>query len=127
MDIWTQIYDPLGELTPLPEYLLSALVAAIPLFILFFLLAVRRTRGHVAAAWAVGAAILLAIIVWKMPAGMAISSTLNGALFGLFPICWIVVTAVWVYNMTVESGGFERAFEYSASAVRCHRPKGPHP
>ncbi|MCL1879989.1 MAG: lactate permease LctP family transporter [Actinomycetia bacterium] len=107
MDVWTQIYDPLGNLLPLPEYLLSALVAGIPLYILFFLLAVRRTRGHIAALWGTGAALLLAIFVWKMPAVTALSATANGALFGLFPICWIVITAVWVYNMTVESGQFE--------------------
>lgn len=50
---------------------------------------------------------LLAIAVWGAPSSLAISATLNGMLFGIFPIVWIVITAIWVYNMTVESGEFE--------------------
>lgn len=98
---WTQVYDPLGNIG------LSALIAAIPLFILLYMLGIKRAKGHVAAAVGVTSAILLAIIVWGMPVGLAISATLNGAAFGIFPIVWIVVTAIWVYNMTVESGEFE--------------------
>ena len=52
-------------------------------------------------------ALLVAILVWKMPVGLAVNSVALGACFGLFPIVWIVITAVWVYNMTVESGEFE--------------------
>ena len=98
---WTQIYDPLGNIT------LSALVAAIPLFALLYMLGVKRVKGHIAAIAGLGSAVLLAIAVWGMPAGLAISATLNGAMYGIFPIVWIVVTAIWVYNMTVESGEFE--------------------
>ena len=98
---WIQGYDPLGNIT------LSALVAAIPLFMLLYMLGVRRVKGHIAAAVGLTSAVLIAIIVWGMPAGLAISATLNGAMYGLFPIVWIVVTAIWVYNMTVESGEFE--------------------
>ncbi|EAX48162.1 L-lactate transport [Thermosinus carboxydivorans Nor1] len=98
---WTQVYNPLGNIG------LSALVAAIPLFILLYMLGVRRSKGHHAAIVGVTSAVLLAILVWGMPAGLAISATLNGAMFGIFPIVWIVVTAIWVYNMTVESGEFE--------------------
>ncbi len=108
MEKWTQIYDPLASVAAgLPQYLLSALVAAIPLFILFYMLAVRRTPGHYAAFAGTTAAVLLSIFVWKMPASMALNATFMGACFGLFPIVWIVITAVWVYNMTVESGEFE--------------------
>ncbi|MDR1856363.1 MAG: lactate permease LctP family transporter [Desulfovibrio sp.] len=106
MERWTQIYDPL-KVASAPEYLVSALVAAIPLYILFYMLAIKRTAGHWAAFAGTLAAILLAIFVWKMPAGLAINSTIYGACFGLFPIIWIVITAVWIYNMTVESGEFE--------------------
>lgn len=98
---WTQVYDPLGNIG------LSALIAAIPLFILLYMLGVKRAKGHVAAVCGLSSAVLIAIAVFGMPAGLAISATLNGALVGIFPIVWIVVTAIWVYNMTVESGEFE--------------------
>ena len=101
-EAWIQNYVTVGD-----SVVLSALVAAIPLLILFYLLAVRKSKGHIAAIWGLAGALLVAIFVWKMPAGLAISSTLMGAAFGLFPIVWIVVTAVWVYNMTIESGEFE--------------------
>lgn len=101
-EAWIQNYVPVGG-----SAVLSALIAAIPLLILFYLLAVRKSKGHIAAVWGLLGALLVAVFVWKMPVGLAISSTLMGAAFGLFPIVWIVVTAVWVYNMTVESGEFE--------------------
>jgi lactate permease len=98
---WLQNYNPLGNLG------LSALVAAIPLFILLYMLGIRRAKGHHAAFFGTLAAILLAIIVWGMPVGLAVMATLNGMLFGIFPVVWIVITAIWIYNMTVESGEFE--------------------
>ncbi|MEJ5243643.1 MAG: lactate permease LctP family transporter [Desulfomicrobiaceae bacterium] len=98
---WLQVYDPLGSIT------VSALVAAIPLYILFFMLAVKRAKGHFAAGLALVGALLVAVAVWGMPASLAASSFLYGAGVGIFPIVWIVVTAIWVYNMTVESGQFE--------------------
>ena len=98
---WTQVYDPMGGAV------WSALVAGIPLVSLFYMLAVRRAKGHYAAALAVSLAFLLALFVWGMPTSTAFSALTFGAAFGLFPIIWIVVTAVWVYNMTVESGEFE--------------------
>ncbi len=98
---WLQHYNPLGSLG------FSAIVAAIPLFILLYMLGIRRSKGHFAALFATLAAVLLAIIIWGMPVGHAISATLYGAAFGIFPIVWIVVTAIWVYNMTVECGDFE--------------------
>jgi lactate permease len=98
---WLQQYNPLGNLA------VSAIVAAIPLFILLYMLGIRRSKGHYAAFFATLAAVLLAIFAWGMPVGYAISATLYGAAFGIFPIVWIVVTAIWVYNMTVECGDFE--------------------
>jgi len=88
-------------------YLMSALVAGIPLYILFYMLAVKRAAGHKAAFCGTLSAVVLAIIAWHMPADMAINATIKGACFGIFPIVWIIVTAVWIYNMTVESGEFE--------------------
>lgn len=71
------------------------------------MLAARRAKGHVAAAVGLASAFLLAVFVWGMPMGTAVSSVVYGAAYGIFPIVWIVITAVWVYNMTVESGEFE--------------------
>ncbi|MFZ2447856.1 MAG: lactate permease LctP family transporter [Syntrophobacteraceae bacterium] len=99
---WIQVYNPLGNLA------LSALVAGIPLYILFYMLAVRRSPGHWAALFGTGSAVLLAILVWGMPVGLALNSTLMGAAFGIFPIVWIILNTIWVYNMTVESGEFDK-------------------
>jgi lactate permease len=73
---------------------------------LFYMLAVKRMAGHKAAFAATLTAVILAIAAWGMPIGLAVDATIYGAAFGLFPIVWIVVTAIWVYNMTVESGEF---------------------
>ncbi len=99
---WVQNYVTVGN-----SVIGSACVAAIPLLILFYMLAVRKSKGHIAAIAGLAGALIVAVTVWGMPIKLAISSTLMGAAFGLFPIVWIVVTAVWVYNMTVESGEFE--------------------
>ncbi len=98
---WVQEYNPLGNI------LLSAFVAAIPLCILFYMLAVKRSKGHLAALASAAAAALLAIVFWDMPARLALDAVAYGAAFGMFPIAWIIVTAIWTYNMTVESGEFE--------------------
>ncbi|WP_428558490.1 MAG: L-lactate permease [Solidesulfovibrio sp. DCME] len=97
---WVQQYQPLGS------YGLSALVAGIPLYMLFYMLAVKRMAGHKAAFAATLTAVILAIVAWGMPVSLALDATLYGAAIGLFPIVWIVITAIWVYNMTVESGEF---------------------
>ena len=108
MEKWTQTYDPLASLAPIfPQYLLSALVAAIPMAVLFYMLAVRRSPGHKAAFAGLASTALLAVLVWGMPMPLAANAAAMGACFGLFPIVWIVVAAVWFYNMTVESGEFE--------------------
>ena len=108
---WTQTYTPIfGNVG------LSALCAAIPLFILLYMLAFRQSKGHVAAAAGLAGAFLTAILLWRMPVTLAASSVLNGAAFGLFPIVWIIITAVWIYNMTVESGEFE-IIKYSLATL----------
>ena len=98
---WTQVYDPMNSLA------LSSLFAAIPIIVIFYLLAIRRTPGQIAGAIAVASAVLVAIFVYKMPADIAITATAMGALYGVFPIFWIVLTAIFIYNMTVETGQFE--------------------
>jgi lactate permease len=94
--------------------LLSALCAMIPLAVLFILLGGLKVRAWISGLVALAAAIVVAIALFGMPAGQALSAAVNGALFGFFPILWIVINAVWVYNLTVESGHFEvlrRSFE----------------
>jgi len=98
---WTQVYDPMNNIA------LSAFLAAIPMIIIFYLLAIKRAPGQIAGATAVISAVLVAVLVYKMPAGMALAATGVGALFGVFPIFWIVAAAIFIYNITVETGQFE--------------------
>lgn len=99
---WSQNYAALGNSVGL-----TALVVAIPIFFLFWALAIKRMKGHVAGLLTLLIAIVDVIIVYKMPVGIALSSTLLGVVNGLFPIGWIVLTAVFLYNLTVEAGQFE--------------------
>jgi lactate permease len=101
---WIQIYTPQllgGSLG------LSALVAAIPLFIIGICLAGLKMKAHKAGPLAAAAAIAIAIFVWGMPAKLAALSTLQGAAFGLFPVFYIVITTIFLYNITVKGGQFE--------------------
>lgn len=98
---WTQVY------TPLDSVALSALAASIPIIIIFYLLAIRRAPGQVAGISALTAAFLVAVAVYKMPLSAAILATLMGMAYGIFPIFWIVITAIFIYNMTVETGKFD--------------------
>ena len=105
---WTQITDPLGNIA------LSALVAAIPVIFIFWLL-IRKVKGYIASLLTILLAILLAMIVYGMPLKIAALSALYGALYGLFPICWIIIGAVFLFNVTVESGQFEVIKNFMAS------------
>jgi lactate permease len=95
------------NVNPLENIGLSAIVAAIPILFLFWALAIKRMKGHFAAMGGTGLAILIAISVYKMPADLAALATLYGVAFGLFPVCWIVITALFIYNMSVKTGQFE--------------------
>jgi lactate permease len=100
---------------------LSAFVAALPLLLLFVLLGVFKVRSHWAALASLAAALLVAVWAYQMPVGQALDSALEGAAFGIFPIIWIVVNAIWIYNMTVATGDFEvlrRAFGLVSSDLR---------
>src|SRR5262245_34991076 len=98
---WTQIYNPLGN------QLLSALVAAAPVVVLLGLLAFFHVKAQFAAIAGLAASMAIAIVVYGMPARLAIASAANGAAFGLFPIGWIVLCAIFVFDITVETGKFE--------------------
>jgi lactate permease len=95
------------DIDPIGNIFLSALVALIPIFYLFWALAIKRLKGHWAAISGTIIAIVLAIFVYGMPVQYAVLSTAYGALFGLFPVCWIIVTALFIYNMSVKTGQFE--------------------
>jgi lactate permease len=93
---------------------LSALCGAIPLVTLFVLLGGLRLKAWVAGLISLGVALLIAIVLFKMPVDQALLAGTEGAAFGFFPILWIVINAIWVYNLTVESGHFDvlrRSFE----------------
>jgi lactate permease len=100
--MWQQNYEPLsGSLG------LSAVVAAIPILVLFYMLGVIRKPAWMAAVSALAAAFVLALIVYGMPVQLAVMSSLNGAAFGLFPIAWIVFSSIMLYRLAVDTGKFE--------------------
>ena len=86
---------------------ISALVALVPLLTFFILLAVIKTKAHVAGLGSLAVAILVAIFGWHMPVCMALNSGVMGMVFGAFPIVWIVVMAIFLYQVTVVSGRFD--------------------
>jgi lactate permease len=93
---------------------LSAVCAAIPLVTLFVLLGVLRLKAWLAGLISLVVALVLAIVAFRMPVGQALLSATEGAAFGFFPILWIVINAIWVYNLTVATGHFDvlrRSFE----------------
>lgn len=102
MNTWTQIYTPVGG-----SLWLSSAVAVIPIVFFFVALAVLRLKGHVAAIITVALAVLIAVIAYGMPVSMALAATGYGFLYGLWPISWIIVAAVFLYKLTVKTGQFE--------------------
>lgn len=102
MDHFTPSTDPV-----LNSVAWSAIVALLPLLTFFILLAVVKTRAHVAGAFALLTALLVGIVAFNMPVGLALLSATQGGVFGAFPVLWIVIMAVWLYQVTVLSGRFE--------------------
>jgi lactate permease len=95
------------DFSPVSDSLgLTAIFAALPLICLFVLLGGFKMKAQWAALISLGVSMLVALIVYSMPAGQTALSATEGAAFGIFPIMWIVVTAIWVYNMTVATGHF---------------------
>jgi glycolate permease/lactate permease len=101
-DVFHQVYSPIGG-----SVLLSALIASLPPLLLAVLLAVLRIAPWRAAVAAAATAFALAWLVWGMPLSLTIAATTHGMAFGLWPISWIVVSAVFFYNLSVESGDFD--------------------
>jgi lactate permease len=105
---WTQVIDPFNNIG------LSALVAAVPIVFIFWLLA-KKVKGYIASLLTVSLAVILSTMVYGMPLNLAALSALHGALYGLFPICWIIIGAVFLFNVTVKSGQFEIIKNFMAS------------
>ncbi len=98
---WSQVYDPLHNT------LLSTLAAALPVIILLGSLAIFRVKAHVAALLGLASAFAVAVAVFSMPLGRAVPAALLGAVYGLFPIGWIILNVIFLYRLTVEAGAFE--------------------
>lgn len=100
--MYRQMLDPIGH-----SLGLSSIVAAVPLVALFVLLGVFRLRAWVASLIALAVALIVAVAVYPMPVSQALLAGSEGAAFGFFPILWIVINAIWIYEMTVETGHFD--------------------
>src|SRR5580765_4850459 len=98
---WTQVYDPFGH------WWLSTLVAALPIIVLLGLLAGLKVKPHWCAIAGASTAVLVAIVFFKMPAALAAMSFAYGVAFGALKIAWIVLSAVFLYDISVETGQFE--------------------
>ncbi|WP_448641409.1 L-lactate permease [Geodermatophilus sp. URMC 63] len=100
--MFEQVVDPVGG-----SLALSALVAAVPLLTLFVLLGALKVKAWLAGLISLAVALVLAILAFRMPVGQAALSATEGAAFGFFPILWVVINAIWVYNLTVATGHFD--------------------
>src|SRR4051795_8417690 len=98
---WSQVYDPTGSL------LLSTILAALPVIVLLGAIGIFEMKAHLAALLGLASALVIAILVFGMPPGMAVMSAVYGAGFGLWPIGWIILNVIFLYQLTAEKGEFE--------------------
>lgn len=98
---WTQVYDPLHS------WPLSTAISALPVLTLLFVLVVLKARVWVAALCGLLAAVLLALLVFKMPAVLVVASAGHGFIFGMIRIAWVIVASIFLYNIACETGQFE--------------------
>ena len=101
MQVWQQVYDPIGNIW------LSSLIAALPILFFFFALIKLKLKGYIAATITVGIALLVALFFYQMPAERAFASVIYGFFYGLWPIAWIIIAAVFVYKISVKTGQFD--------------------
>src|SRR5476649_2821418 len=99
--MWNQVYNPFGNAT------LSTCFAALPVITLLVLIASNKVKAHIAAIVALIVANLIAIYIFTMPANMSLCATLLGIVTGFFPIGWIVLNVIFLYQLTVQKGLFE--------------------
>ncbi len=98
---WQQIYDPMGNIW------ISSSIALIPIIFFFLALAVFRMKGSVAGTITVVLALLVSLFAYKMPVAMAFASMAYGFLYGLWPIAWIILGALFLYKISVKTGQFD--------------------
>ena len=98
---WVQVYDPVGNAW------LSTLAAALPIFLLLATLALLEWKAQWAALIGLATALLISVVLYGMPVNTALATAVYGAAYGLFPIGWIILNAVFLYSLTVETGQFE--------------------
>ncbi|TDH21675.1 L-lactate permease [Segetibacter sp. 3557_3] len=108
---WQQVIDPFGNIG------LSACVAVLPVLFIFYALIIRKMKGYQAALIALLISLLVAIVAYGMPVSLALRSAMHGGLYGLFPVCWIVITAVYLFNIAVQSGQLEIIKGFMASVT----------
>jgi lactate permease len=113
--MWRQVIDPFNNLA------YSALVALMPILVIFWALIIRKMNGYKASLLAVAAGLAIAVKVYGMPLKLALLSTANGIMYGLFPICWIIISAVFLFNLTVRSGQFGIIKHFMASITSDRR------
>jgi len=99
--MYKQVLDPVSN-----SLGVSSIFAILPVLVLFVLLGGLRMKAQWASLIALAVALVVATVVYPMPVGQAFDSAAEGAVFGLFPIMWIVINALWIYNMTVKTGHF---------------------
>ena len=101
MQVWVQNYNPLGNAV------LSTVVAALPVTVLFYLLAVKKLAAHWSAVWAFVCGVAVALAAFRMPPAMLAAAVGDGFVYAAIRIAWILIAAVFIYDLTVESGHFE--------------------
>lgn len=112
---WTQVVDPLHN----PA--LSTIIAALPIALIFWALIIKKMKGYKAALFTLFSSLVIAIAIYGMPAQLAVLSALHGVFYALFPICWIIFSALFLFNLTVQSGKFEIIKNYLASITSDRR------
>ncbi len=98
---WSQVYDPTGSM------LLSTILAAVPIMVLLGAIGILEIKAHVAALLGLAAALAVAVVGFGMPAGMAAMAAVYGAGYGLWPIGWIILNVIFLYQLTNEKGEFD--------------------
>src|SRR5271166_5832294 len=107
---WSQQYDPTGH------WLISTLIAALPVVVLLGSLAFGHAKAHYAALMGLGTALVVAVFAFHMPGRMAAATAVYGVGYGLFPIGWIVLNVIFMYQLTVETGRF-KVLQHSMTGI----------
>jgi lactate permease len=113
--VWSQVYDPMNNMW------LSTLLGAIPIVVLLGAIGLLEIKAHIAAAMGLVAALAIAVVGYGMPAGMAGTTALYGAAYGLLPIGWIILNVIFLYRLTEEAGLFSVLRDSIAAITRDRR------